>query len=220
MGSVSIFAGGYGSGKSEIAVNFALQESESAGNVTLADLDLVNPFFASRDVRGKLLESGVRLLAPRMELAGSDIPHLPPEVIAVLREERTLFIDMAGDEPGARLLGYMGPFIRQKDYELLLVVNPFRPFSDCLEGILEIKERFERTSLLHFTGLISNPNLLEETVLDTILMGHARVVDWSRKLELPIKYLTVARIFYDRLPLDLKGVARPLQIYLRPNWLR
>jgi len=220
LGNLAVFAGGFGSGKSEIAVNFALDIASKANNTVLADLDLVNPFFASRDAREKLAGKKVRLIAPGGGLAFDDIPNLPTEIIAIMKQDNELLIDLPGDEVGALIMGYLSKFVTERSsFDFYLVINPYRPFANEWESLLSLKELFEKASLLKFTGIISNPNMVEETNLEVVLNGHQKVVKLASCLGLPIKYLTVEERLAKFLPPEFKQMVKEIHLYLRPGWL-
>ncbi len=217
MAKVVIFAGGFGSGKSEIVLNYAMQKIEKSSNLILADLDLVNPYFASRDLRYELEEKGIRVVAPGGELSFGDVPSIPAEIIGLLQGDNDMVIDLAGDEVGSLVLGYLSKFIRKRDYEFYLVLNPYRPFAQDLESVEELKQLLEGAAHIAFTGIISNPNLLEETDLDIIQAGHEKVITYARSIKLPISCLTVEARFYDALSSDYGEVLRAIQLYLKSD---
>lgn len=182
MENITVFAGGFDSGKSEVALNYAFKKAEQLADVILADLDLVNPYFASRDLRDKLEHAGIRrLVAPEGELAFSDVPAMPGEIIGLIRQDNTMVIDLAGDEVGSLVLGYLSKYIASRqDYELLLVLNPYRPFAQDVESVILLRDSLENVSHLKIIGIVSNPNLIGETSPDLIRKGHAKVIDFNR----------------------------------------
>lgn len=221
MGITRIFSGGFGSGKSEIALNFALERNiENNQEIILADLDLVNPYFASRDMKKVLKDKGIRLLAPTEELSFGDVPNIPSEIIGLLQQDNNIIIDLAGDEVGATVLGYIHTYLLQRrDFEFFLVINPYRPFAGDIESITELKNYLERASRLSFTGIVSNPNLVEETTLEVIKKGHEKVLKYAEGLNLPVKYLTVEEKFYDDLCNYYQGIVKKIKVNLRPEWI-
>ncbi len=222
MGNIAVFAGGFGSGKSEIAVNFALEEANKAtGVVVLADLDMVNPFFASREVGQVLAKAGVRLYAAGGDLAFADVPTIPAEIINIVKQDDYLFIDLGGDEVGSLVMGYLSSFIKKDaEMEVYLVLNPYRPFSVDKDGVYQIKNMIELAARIKITGIISNPNLVEETNLETIIKGHRLVEEFADFLQLPVKFLCVEeRFFYQLLP-RYGSLLKKLTLHLRPAWLQ
>jgi len=220
LAKVIIFAGGFGSGKSELAINYALERSQYSENIILADLDLVNPYFASRDVRDLLEASGIRVLAPAGDFSCGDVPAIPPEIIGVLRGNDEIIIDVAGDEVGSMVLGYLSRYIKDSDYQFYLVLNPYRPFAQDLESVIELRLLLERASRLIFTGLISNPNLMGETNLEMIRSGHQVVSDYSQAMALPVCYLTAEGKFYHDLAHEYGRILQTITLYLKPEWMQ
>lgn len=219
MGKLVIFAGGLGSGKTEIALNFAREEARRGGNSILADLDLINPFFASRLAIEALEKEGVKLLASRRELAFGDVPQMPPEIISSIRQDNNLFIDLGGDEAGVLVLGYLRSYILERPYEFLLVVNPYRPFAGSLDDLLALKHMLETASRVPFTGIVSNPNLVEETTPGIVREGHGKVLEWAKVIDLPVNYLTVAEGLFNDLQPEYTEVIHKLSLHFRPDWL-
>jgi len=220
LGKLVIFAGGFGSGKSEIALNQALLLTRDFEDVILADLDLVNPYFASRDVRPLLEDAGIRLVAPSGELSFGDVPSIPGEIIGLLRQENNVVIDVAGDEVGSAVLGYLSKYILAREgYEFFLVLNPYRPFAQQVQSVRDLRMQLEKAASLKFTGIVSNPNLLGETTTDIIRRGHQQVAEMALALGLPVANLTVTKEFYPELAADFGDRLREIKLYLKPQWL-
>lgn len=219
MANVVIFAGGFGSGKSELVLNYAIKKKDQSAHVILADLDLVNPYFVSRDIRSGLENMGIRVVAPGGELSFGDVPSIPAEMIGLLRQDNDMIIDLAGDEVGSLVLGYLSRYVKDRNYEFYLVINPYRPFAQDLESVMELKQLLEGAAHIPFTGIASNPNLLGETTLETIRAGHEKVRAYAREMNLPIRYLTVETKFYDPLVKEYGEVLQKINLYLKPDWL-
>jgi Mrp family chromosome partitioning ATPase len=220
LGSITVLSGGFGSGKTEIAINMALDTAEKVNNVILADLDLVNPYFASRDAKKYLDERGVRLLAPKGELSLGDLPSVPPEIMGFVKQNNNLIIDLAGDEVGALVLGYISNIVRHRNnMEFLMVINPYRPFASQLSDLAELKALLEGAAHLNFTGIVSNPNLVEETDIDVIINGHRKVEQYADKLKIPIRCLAVQEKFFAQLVPTYGKKLKKLKLFLRPHWL-
>lgn len=220
MGNIAIFAGGFGSGKSEVALNYAIHKAASSPDVILADLDLVNPYFASRDVRAELEKAGIRLVAPCGELSFGDVPSIPGEIIGLIRQDNEMVIDLAGDEVGSMVLGYLSRYVMaRKGFEFFLVLNPYRPFAQDLESIRVLIGQLEGAARIKFTGIISNPNLMVETTPDVIRNGHEKVVGFARALDIPVAYLSIERKFDTELFPEYGEKIRVINLYLKPEWL-
>ncbi|MGE5391453.1 MAG: hypothetical protein ACM3PE_10375 [Deltaproteobacteria bacterium] len=219
MGKLVIFAGGLGSGKTEIALSFARTEARKGEQSILADVDLINPFFSSRLVVEELEREGVRLLAPRRDLAFGDVPQLPPEIISSIRQDNNLFIDLGGDESGVLVMGYLRSYILDRPYEFMLVVNPYRPFAGSLDDLFELKNMLEISSRVAFTGIISNPNLVEETTSDVVREGHRKFLQWAKKIGLEVRYRTVEERLFQELQPEYSDIIHKLSLHFRPSWL-
>ena len=171
---VLVFAGHFGSGKTEIAVNFALElAAVRQGQVNLVDLDLVKAYFRCRLARDAVVPRGIRLVAPEGELSQADLPILLPEIGGLVRQrDQATVIDVGGDDSGARVLGSLaGAF--PPDYELLLVVNQRRPSSENAAATLEMMADIEEAARLKVTGLVSNTHLMAETTPAIVKEGIA-----------------------------------------------
>lgn len=219
LGDIVILAGGFGSGKTEVALNLAFDKALEADNVILADLDLVNPYFASREMKILIEKSGIKLLSSLEELSFGDVPSLPPGILGFVKQDNHMIIDLAGDEVGSLVLGYISNYVKARDYEFLLVLNPYRPFATNIEDVRELKKLLEGAAHLKFTGIISNPNMVEETDVDIIKNGHLKVEEFAGKLKIPIRGLVVEERFYRQLIPEYGEILRKLQIFLRPDWL-
>ncbi|MEQ8200845.1 MAG: hypothetical protein ABRQ24_05425 [Syntrophomonadaceae bacterium] len=220
MGKVTIFAGGFGSGKSEIAINYALKSARTASNIVLADLDMVNPYFVSRQLKDVIEAAGIRLLAPAGELSFSDVPAMPREILGIIKQDNHMIIDVAGDEVGCLALGYLRQYILARtECDFLLVLNPYRPFSQDVDGVVLLAEQLEHAAGLRFSGIISNPNLMGESTVDTIIKGHQMVRRISAALELPIKSLTVEKRLFDELFPWFGTLLEAMDLRLKPDWM-
>ncbi len=219
MGKIVIFAGGFGSGKSEIALNYALTRKSADTDVILADLDLVNPYFASRDVRNYLESKSIRVVAPSGALSFGDVPAVPGEIIGLLGLDNEFVIDLAGDEVGSLVAGYLSRYVKARPYEFLMVINPYRPFAQDLDSIKEMVHMLEGAAHLKFTGIVSNPNLLGETTAAIIRQGHARVLEYAQAVNIPVAFLTVTNQFYQELNSEYGELMHIIDLYLRPDWL-
>lgn len=136
----------------------------------------------------------------------------------MLQQDNEMIVDLAGDEVGSLVLGYLKAFMQRKTI-FYLVVNPYRPFSQNIESLREVKELMEAAAQREFTAIISNPNLVKETTLDTIRKGHSKVMTFSESLGIPVAYLTVEERFYHDLLNEYGDQLRALRLYLAPNWL-
>ncbi|MDQ0286589.1 hypothetical protein J2Z49_001703 [Desulfofundulus luciae] len=218
---ITIFTGHLGSGKTELAINFALSLKERGLPTSVIDLDVVNPYFRTRLVRQKLEQMGLTVVCPRGEWMRADLPALPPAIRGVLEDpDRYGVFDVGGDEVGATVLGRYKPLLPAKDYHLWLVVNTCRPFTRDKEGIINMLESIEKACRLQVTGLVSNTNLGAATGWETILAGHRVVQDAARVLNLPVVMVAARRELAEHLRAHLPpGLpVLPLNLFMQTPW--
>ncbi len=168
---ITLFCGHYGSGKTNIALNYAMALRKSGEAVTLADLDIVNPYFRTKDSRRELEEAGIRFICSEYANTNLDIPALPPELYSITDDRSAkVVLDIGGDDRGALVLGRLTPAIlAEASYEMLLVINRYRPLTPDAPSTLEVMREIEAACGIRFTGLVNNSNLGEETTAETVL---------------------------------------------------
>ncbi|MFH1418660.1 MAG: cobalamin biosynthesis protein CbiA [Planctomycetota bacterium] len=188
--SAVLIVGNYGSGKTEVAVNLAIRLSERTP-VSIADLDVVNPYFRCREAREEMEQFGIRVINPDNEYVAADLPIILPEIRGAIRSgEGVLICDVGGDDVGARVLGSLADAFADTPYAMLQVLNAKRPFTETVEGCLKIKGEIEAASRLRVTGFISNTHLLEETDSQTVLDGLRLAREVQHAAGLPIAFAT------------------------------
>ncbi len=196
---VTLFAGHYGSGKTNVAVNYALMMKEKGLDVAIADLDIVNPYFRTKDSADELEKHGIKLISSEFAGSNVDLPALPAEIYSLVDiHDRYAIFDIGGDDRGATALGRDADASKSEDdYELLMVINKFRPLSRTPELVLEIMHEIETTANMKFTGLVNDSNLGAETTAADVLdsVGFAKKV--SEMTGLPIRFTTVTRKIFD-----------------------
>jgi len=188
-----IIVGGYGSGKSEVAVNLARYLATSTSrSIAIADLDIVNPYFRSRKATRLLAAYGVEAVNPSGDLEHADLPVIIPRVKGVVESyDGTVILDVGGDDVDARVLSSLTDAFPMGDYEMLLVLNANRPFTATVDDCLALMSKIEATSRLKFTGLIANTHMLEHTTTETVLSGLQLTRDLSTRTALPIAFVSV-----------------------------
>ncbi len=216
MKRITILTGHYGSGKSEIAVNLAVQEHTDM----LVDLDIINPYFRSRSVRALLESHGVEVAESTLEnAAGSDLPFISPKGSRpfVSRDLRAVY-DLGGTKHGAKIMMQYRDIIKDPDnIDFLVVININRMETDSAEKIIHVIEDLEATSQLRVTGLINNANMLEYTDEQTIRDGEAVLKDVEAKTGIPIVMTFVET--HVKTTGSFAGETRPLTRYLAEHWL-
>ena len=190
---LTLFAGHYGSGKTNIAVNYALQLAKEGKKVCIADLDIVNPYFRTKDSADVLEKSGVELISPQFANTNVDLPALPAESYRLVQDKSIYGImDIGGDDRGAYALGRYAPFIREEnDYRMAFVANCYRPLTRTAEDAVTIMREIEAACGLSFTCIINNSNLGTETTPETVLDSQEFIREISAITGLPIFMQTV-----------------------------
>jgi len=180
--------GGYGSGKSEVSVNLAAHMARrGTSSVTIADLDIVNPYFRSREAIEALDRLGIRSIVPMGGQQHADLPIVLPEVKgAIEHNEGILILDVGGDDVGSRVLSSLTDAFPQNDYEMLLVLNANRPFTETVANCMKLIGEIEEASRLKVTGLISNTHLLEDTTPEIVYAGMRLAREVSKAASVPI----------------------------------
>jgi hypothetical protein len=190
---VTAFLGHFGSGKTELALNRALDLAGAGERVTLADLDVVKPYFRSRAARDILAAAGVDLLAPTGENVFADLPIIVPQIRSALREAgRRLLLDVGGDDTGARVLGSLADVLPHDDTEVLLVLNFRRPSTPDPERAVAMVRAIERVGRVAVTGLVSNTHLMGETTLEIVTEGLAMARTTAAAVDVPVVGVAVA----------------------------
>ena len=190
---LTLFAGHYGSGKTNIAVNYALHLAAEGKKVCIADLDIVNPYFRTKDSAAVLGNAGVELISPRFANSNVDLPALPAEAYRLVQDKSVYGImDIGGDDRGAYALGRYTPFIKEEnDYRMAFVANPYRPLTRIPEEALEVMREIEAACSLCFTCIVNNANLGTETTPDAVLESAGYMETLSKLSGLPL-WLTAA----------------------------
>ncbi len=203
LARVNIFVGGYGSGKSEVAINFTLSLTGRGQRVSIADLDIVNHYFRSRAARAVLQEHGVGLLLPPVEIMDSDLPLIQPEIAGALRNpDGWLVMDVGGDPVGARVLASLGQWLPEDAYTCFLVLNSRRPFSSSVSDVEKLIVGIEEAAGIRITRLVVNSHLIEETERAVIEEGIRLGEAVSDKTGKPIGFVAIEDRIFARLALE------------------
>ena len=188
-----LFAGHYGSGKTNIAVNYALHLAGEGKPVCIADLDIVNPYFRTADSAKDLEEAGVKLVAPQFANTNVDLPALPAEAYRLVTDTNTYgIIDIGGDDRGAYALGrYVPAILQENNYKMVYVANCYRPLTATPEDALEVMREIEAACSLKFTDIVNNSNLGSETTADLVQDSFDYIDKLSALSGLPVWMHTV-----------------------------
>jgi hypothetical protein len=217
---IVVIVGNYGSGKTEVSINLAVYRKRAGIEVRIADLDLVNPYFRTREAKAPLANLGIDVVLPPEQYLQADLPILSPLVAGMIRQPSELtLLDVGGDDVGATVLATLEDAFKDKSLSVLQVVNPLRPFTETIEGCLKIRAEIEQASRLSINGLVGNANLIDETTPDHIYNGYDFVKTLSEQSGLPLEFITFAR---ELLPLiDVRRFSCPvltIERQLVPPW--
>ena len=195
---LTILCGHYGSGKTNVAVNIAAALKQSRDTVTVADLDIVNPYFRTKDSESFFAEQGIRLICSPYANSNVDIPALPQEMYAITDDRSmTVVLDIGGDDRGALVLGRLAPkILAENDYEMLMVINCYRPLTRDAASTIEVMREIEYAGGIRFTGLVNNSNLGASTTAEDILASREYAEEVARLSGLPIVMTSVRQDLY------------------------
>jgi len=198
---IVLLSGHYGSGKTNIAVNLAFLLKEERERVAIADIDIVNPYFRTRDSQDELQDAGIRVIASEFASSNVDLPALPSDVYAITNDHGlSAVIDVGGDDRGALALGrWRDDILEENNYEMLFVVNRFRPLTRTPEAAIEVMREIEFAAGMRFTAVVNNSNLGEETTAEDVLASEAYAEEICRQTGLPLRMTTVHERLYPEL---------------------
>ncbi|MBR3803818.1 MAG: hypothetical protein IKJ14_00525 [Clostridia bacterium] len=198
---ITIISGHYGSGKTNIAVNLAIDIKKSFDKVAVADLDIVNPYFRTKDSISDFEKNGIRLISSEYAGSNVDIPALPQDMYAITDDKSyKMIVDLGGDDRGALALGRLTPeIIAENNYEMLLVVNKFRPLTPDLETTVQVAREIETAGKIKFTGVINNSNLGEFTTESDVLDSLSYANEIANCMGIPVKFTSVKADLYEKL---------------------
>jgi hypothetical protein len=214
MKRITFICGHYGSGKSEVATNIAIKKQVNM----IFDLDIVNPYFRSRELEELFNEHKIKIISSTLKAStSSDLPFISHEIMQPFHNESLRAIyDLGGDGVGARMLRQFSDVINE-EVDLLMVININRMETANTELILRMINSIESSSGVKVTGLINNTNLLRDTTVDDILKGEAIIKEVARIKNLDIKYTGVNK--HINTNINFCGERLDLELYLRKSWL-
>ncbi|QUH25534.1 ATP-binding protein [Serpentinicella alkaliphila] len=217
---IRVIVGHYGSGKTEFAVNYVVNLSKLNKKVALADLDIVNPYFRSREKESILQEYGIKVISSNVKGLNSDLPAVTGEVLGPLQDKSyDVVLDVGGDSVGARSLVRYTEYFTSEDYDMFLVINGNRGETTSVEGVLKHIDSIEAVCQVRVTGIINNTHLLRHTTVEDVLRGQELCLKVSRKRNIPIKYVCAIEPIINRLPKDIEGSLFPIKMFMREDWM-
>lgn len=216
LASRVVVCGHYGAGKTNVTVNLALRCAKAGEEVTVVDMDIVNPYFRTADFTGLFREAGVRLLAPVYANTNLDLPVLPPSVGAAVSSGRgRVLLDVGGDDDGAVALGGFSEALTRAGYSMLYVVNSRRELEPDPAEEAALLRRIEGASRLGVTHLVHNTNLGRETSPEVLAESVPYLQELSRITGIPV---LAAAVGEGIIPPALPWQALPVRIYVKPPW--
>ena len=221
---LTIITGGYGSGKTEVAINLCLRKRQFYGAtpVSLIDLDVVNPYFRSRDKVEELEKRGIQVVAPLGELRHADLPALPPSIGGSLSDLRQqVVLDVGGDPAGATVLGRYYDLLSVVSYDMILVVNPHRPTTGTVDAVLELMQAMEHKARLKVTALCNNTNLMGLTMPEDVVRGQDFLCDLEARTGLSTAFVSCqAEIAPEVSSMLPNHLVLPLELHMLPPWAK
>lgn len=215
---IKIITGHYGSGKTEIALNLARALRQAGfSNVALADMDIINPYFRSAEQWEWLKAHGIELIASEFALSSVELPTLPAELLSIFaREDLRAVLDVGGDDAGAIALGQYSSRLEASGYDLLYVINVFRPRSETPDEIIDMMERVAASARLAPTGIINNSNMGGLTTPEDIRRGADILAEVSARSGLPIVATCGRPEVLGRMDIQDKFLIERL---MKPEWM-
>ena len=217
---IRIIIGHYGSGKTEFSLNYALKLNELGKKVAIADLDVVNLYFRSREKASLLEEKGIKIIGASIKGNALDLPAISGEVLTPLQDKSyDTILDVGGDPAGARALGRYHEYFVEGQYDMFFVLNVNRPETGTVQKALEFIRQIEDTSRAKVTGIINNTHLLKSTTIEDVLKGYELSLELSELTSIPLKYNVVLEELAPLLPNNLVGELFPIKLYMREEWM-
>lgn len=216
---IHIFSGHFGSGKTEVALNFAIKQRNKGKKVTIVDFDIVNPYFRTNDAKEILEEIGIKVVANRYASSNLDMPTVPLDIMSVFDDTESVAVfDVGGDDDGALALGQYRQHFNRLGYEMHFVVNTKRPLTQCADELLEIARRIEAASGLKFTDIYNNTNLSSATDESTLFSNYAELEKLSQNMGILIKRNCGVDTALKNIPGELIDTAFKMNIYIPKPW--
>ena len=212
--------GNYGSGKTELAINLALNIAKQNKKTFILDLDIVNPYFRCREARHLMKAHNIEVIIPEDDKVYADLPIIVPQIKGIIkREEGSVILDIGGDDVGARVLSHLSDSLNQEELDLFMVLNANRPFTEQKKGVIKIMREIEDASHYKITGILSNTHLINLTSKETIINGYKLALEVEETTGLPIKFVAIEERLLDSFTEDeFKYPIFPIKRYMLPPW--
>lgn len=217
---IRIIVGQYGSGKSEFSANYAIKLAKMGRKVALADLDIVNMYFRTREKAKELEALGIKVIGSQINTPAIEVPSVSAEVYTPLQDESYDFIlDVGGDVVGARALGRYVKYFKEGNYDMFFVLNANRPETQTVEKTLEYMCKIQDVSRAKITGIVNNTHLLKSTSAEDVLRGQELALKLQEKTGIELKYISVLKNVIPDLPKDLQGEIFSIDLVMRDEWM-
>ena len=216
---LNIFCGHFGSGKSEVSINYAIKLANEGKKVTIIDMDNDNPYFRTADAKRVLCEHNIELIASEFANSNLDMPTVPQEVKKVFCDtSKTIIFDVGGDDDGAYILGQFNSYFMQEPYKMTFVVSTKRPLTSNADELYDMAVRIEYASRLKFSDIANNTNIGAMTTEDTLLSDYNEIKKLSQLLNIPVTMQCGTPKALQKLPPELKKDEFPMNIYIKMPW--
>lgn len=217
---IRIIIGHYGSGKTEFSVNYAVKLAEKGRKVGLVDLDVINPYFRSREKTALLYDLGVRVIGSNLEGNSLDIPAISGEAATPLQDTSyDAILDVGGDPAGARTLGRYFPILKDGEYDMFFILNANRPETQTVDKALEYIAKIEATARAKVTGIVNNTHMLKATSAEDVIRGYELAVLVSEATGIPLRYNSCMERLIEELPDKIMTNIFPIKLFMREEWM-
>jgi MinD-like ATPase involved in chromosome partitioning or flagellar assembly len=212
---VNVICGHYGTGKTNLSINLAIDCAREGDDVTLIDMDIVNPYFRSSDYSDELAQKGIRVLGPNFANSNLDTPSLPAAIGDAIRDGQRVIIDVGGDDAGATALGVYSRQLAQADPDVIYVINRYRSQTTAAEEAVDILREIENAAKIKARCIANNSHLKQLTTEETVLESVPFAEEVSRLTGLPVRF-TTAPVGVDLL--NKIPNMYPISVYVRTPW--
>ncbi|WP_411168783.1 ATP-binding protein [Clostridium sp. MB05] len=220
MSRIKIFTGHFGSGKTEIAINYSIKRAKEGKKVALVDMDIINPYFCARDIK-ETLENHykIRVISSRKDLVNAELMVLSGEILSVFNDKSyEVIFDIGGDDVGAKVLGVYSKYFEDEDYSMYYVLNNSRLETLNCSMASKYLKSIELSSKLRVTDIISNTHMMKETEYKHILKGDIESLNLSKFLSIPYKYTVCTKNFEKVIEDKVNGEVLPIELYMDMPW--
>lgn len=217
---IRIIIGHYGSGKSEFSVNYAVKLAEMNKKVALADIDIVNMYFRSREKTLEMEKLGIKVIASGINTPAVEVPSISAEVYTPLQDQSyNLVMDVGGDQVGARALGRYVDYFIEGNYDMFFILNANRPETQTIDKVIEYMTKIQDVSRAKITGIVNNTHLLKSTTAEDVMRGQKLALEVQEKTNIKLKYNSVLEEVIPSLPKDIEGEIFPIKLFMRDEWM-